>query len=60
MVGLSDDTPHTDDDCDNETNDNSDGDNTGGGGGDEREVSPEYPEVRFSSSQFENNHLQRN
>ncbi|XP_052181865.1 uncharacterized protein LOC127794657 [Diospyros lotus] len=62
MGDLSDDAPDTDDDYDNETDDNSgdnDGDNSDGGG-DERGVSSEYPEVRFSGSQFEDNHLQRN
>ncbi|XP_052197184.1 uncharacterized protein LOC127804365 [Diospyros lotus] len=62
MDGLSDDAPDTNDDCDNETDDNiddNDGDNSDSGG-DERGVSPEYPEVRFSGSQFEDNHLQRN
>jgi len=68
MVGLSNDVAHTDDGDneiddnhtnygDNETDDNYDG---SGGGDDKGGASLEYSEVRFSSSQFEDNPLQGN
>ena len=41
MVSLSDDAPHTDNDCYNETNKNSDDNDGDNSGGDEREVNPE-------------------
>ena len=68
MVGLSNDVAHTDD-GDNEIDDNhtNDGDNEtddnyddSGGGDDKGGASLEYSEVRFSSSQFEDNPLQGN
>jgi len=57
MTSLSDDAPHTDDDCDNETDNNSDDSDGDNSGGDKRGANPECLKVRFSSSQFENNHL---